>query len=89
MEHEEAGLIPVDDEFPRDRKVAMLRIHRGLPERFPQARMLLQIHDELVFEAPQEQVAALDAWVREAMEQAMPLRVPLVVSSSWGATWDQ
>ncbi|MFO0963131.1 MAG: DNA polymerase I [Phycisphaerales bacterium] len=70
-------------------KVAMLRIHRGLPERFPQARMLLQIHDELVFEAPQEQVAALDAWVREAMEQAMPLRVPLVVSSSWGATWDQ
>jgi DNA polymerase-1 len=49
--------------------------------------MLLQIHDELVFEVPECDRVALEAAVREAMEGAMQLRVPLVVSSSYGSNW--
>ncbi len=70
-------------------KLAMLHIHRDLPGRFPGARMLLQIHDELVFEIAEAQAAALDDYVRQAMEGAMPLRVPLEVSTSWASTWAQ
>jgi DNA polymerase-1 len=68
-------------------KLAMLRLHRDLPARFPEARMLLQIHDELVFESPAAQVGALGAFVAESMESAMELRVPLEVSWSRGANW--
>ena len=68
-------------------KCAMLRIYRELPSRVPSARMLLQIHDELVFEVPECDRVALEAAVREAMEGAMQLRVPLVVSSSYGSNW--
>lgn len=68
-------------------KCAMLRIYRELPSRVPSARMLLQIHDELVFEVPECDRVALEAAAREAMEGAMQLRVPLVVSSSYGTNW--
>ena len=49
--------------------------------------MLLQIHDELVFEVPSAQAEALDAFVRDRMAHAMDLRVPLEVSTGRGATW--
>jgi DNA polymerase-1 len=65
----------------------MIHIHAELPTRFPAARMLLQIHDELVFEAPAAEIPALESYVRDAMEHAMDLRVPLAVSSSHGPTW--
>ena len=68
-------------------KLAMLRIHRDLPARFPKARMLLQIHDELVFEAPAADMGPLGAFVAEAMSGAMDLRVPLEVSSWHGPSW--
>jgi DNA polymerase I len=68
-------------------KLAMLRIHRDMPAAVPSARMLLQIHDELVFEVPEAQVHALDAFVREAMEHAMELTVPLRVETGWAANW--
>ena len=68
-------------------KCAMLRIYRELPSRVPSARMLLQIHDELVFEVPETDRVALEEVAREAMEGAMTLRVPLVVSSSYGTNW--
>ena len=68
-------------------KLAMISIHHELLARKLKTRMLLQVHDELVFEVPEPQAAALDAYVRGAMEQAMPLRVPLVVGSAWGPTW--
>jgi len=70
-------------------KLAMLRIHRDMPARFPKARMLLQIHDELVFEAPAAEMGPLGAFVTEAMSGAMSLRVPLEVSSWHGPTWDE
>ena len=68
-------------------KLAMLCIHRELPSAFPKARMLLQIHDELVFEAPSGDMAGLSAFVVDRMQGAMTLRVPLEVSSWNGPNW--
>lgn len=68
-------------------KLAMLRIHRDMPAAVPSARMLLQIHDELVFEVPEAHVHALETFVREAMEHAMELTVPLRVETGWAANW--
>jgi DNA polymerase-1 len=49
--------------------------------------MLLQVHDELVFEAPPEEIDALGRLVREHMEQVVELRVPLVVDIGVGPNW--
>src|SRR5205807_307963 len=54
-------------------KVAMVRVHTALRERGLAARMLLQVHDELLFEAPPAEVPAVEALARELMEGAMPL----------------
>ncbi len=68
-------------------KVAMINLYRALPGHFPDARMLLQIHDELVFEAPEAQAEPVRAFVAEHMEQAMDLVVPLTVESAFSTTW--
>jgi DNA polymerase I len=49
--------------------------------------MLLQIHDELVFEAPDDRIADLSEQVRHEMQTALELRVPLVVDTGIGANW--
>jgi DNA polymerase-1 len=63
----------------------MLRIAAQLRDR--RTRMLLQVHDELVFEVPEDEVADVTAIVRAAMEHPMPLDVPLVVNIGVGPTW--
>ncbi|HJR16625.1 MAG TPA: DNA polymerase I [Gemmatimonadales bacterium] len=68
-------------------KLAMVRIHRAIRERGLESRMLLQVHDELVFEAPPDEVDTLAMLVREQMENVTPLRVPLVVDIGTGANW--
>ncbi len=68
-------------------KLAMLQIDRGLPAVAPNARMLLQVHDELVFELPEAEVAAASALVRGVMERPHPLDVPLAVSIGVGPSW--
>ncbi|MCZ7648770.1 MAG: DNA polymerase I [Planctomycetota bacterium] len=76
-------------------KKAMLVIHRALhpagggkPARgLKQSRMILQIHDELVFECPAEEVDALKELVKESMEHALELKVPLVVDLGVGDNW--
>ncbi len=68
-------------------KLAMINLHRELPGRHPHARMLLQIHDELVFEAPESEAEPVRLFVAERMEHAMDLRVPLVVGSAWSTSW--
>ena len=68
-------------------KLAMIRIHRSLQEKQMQSRLILQVHDELVLEAPEAEVAAAAALVREAMEQVHPLRVPLVADVTVGTNW--
>jgi len=66
-------------------KVAMIRLDEKLRGR--QARMLLQVHDELVFEAPQEEVAELRTLVKSEMEGVRKLAVPLVVDVGVGDNW--
>jgi DNA polymerase-1 len=68
-------------------KVAMLNIYRRLKREQRQARMLLQIHDELVFEMPPEEVQEVAQLVREEMTNALPLDVPLKVDLAAGPNW--
>lgn len=70
-------------------KVAMLQVHEGLEDKVPGARMLLQVHDELVFEVPEELTQNASAFVSEVMEGVMDLEVPLVVDVGWGKNWAQ
>jgi DNA polymerase I len=70
-------------------KIAMVRIHKELPAAFPKATMLLQVHDELVFEAPEELAKALAAWVVERMSGAIKLVVPLKVDAGMGKNWKE
>jgi DNA polymerase-1 len=67
-------------------KLSMLRVARGL-SKFPQVRLLLTVHDELVFEVPTAEVEAFCPWVKAEMEAAYELRVPLVVDVHSGASW--
>jgi len=68
-------------------KRAMLAVHARLRARDLQAKMLLTVHDELVFEAPPEEVAAVAAIAREEMTGAMTLDVPLKVDVAAGPNW--
>jgi DNA polymerase-1 len=68
-------------------KLAMIRIDRELHERNLRSRMLLQVHDELVFEAPEKEVDALRELVKREMEQVHALLVPLVVEIGVGLNW--
>jgi DNA polymerase-1 len=70
-------------------KIAMVRVHEALAARGLRARMLLQVHDELLFEAPPGEVPAVEALAREIMGQALPLRVPVVVDVKSGTDWSQ
>jgi DNA polymerase-1 len=68
-------------------KIAMIRIHRALAEGGLRARMLLQVHDELVLESPPEEVERVRDLVRTHMEGAAALSVPLVVDVGVGPNW--
>ncbi len=68
-------------------KIAMIRIHHALTSAGMEGRMLLQVHDELVFECPPDELDALAALVRREMEGAAALDVPLVVEVGIGANW--
>ncbi|MFB0516951.1 MAG: DNA polymerase I, partial [Candidatus Neomarinimicrobiota bacterium] len=68
-------------------KIAMIRIHRHLVEEGFKSRMILQIHDELLFEAPEDEVERLKAMVVVEMESAMELDVPLDVDCGFGPSW--
>ncbi|MFN7993421.1 MAG: DNA polymerase I [Bryobacteraceae bacterium] len=68
-------------------KLAMVRIDRELEQRGAQGAMLLQVHDELVFEAPPGEVAEIAALVKREMEQVHPLEVPLLVDVGTGENW--
>ncbi len=68
-------------------KIAMVRIHQDLPDEFPDAAMLLQVHDELVFEVPEKEVERFKAWVQSIMSRAFKLDVPLKVDIGAGKNW--
>jgi DNA polymerase-1 len=68
-------------------KMAMLHIGPALERERLQARMIMQVHDELVFEAPEAEMDKLAALVRTVMEGVMELSVPLKVDVNWGNNW--
>jgi DNA polymerase-1 len=68
-------------------KVAMIGIDTALRNRGLKSRMTLQVHDELVFEVPEEEIDVMKSLVREYMEKAHPLAVPLLVEIGVGANW--
>ena len=68
-------------------KVAMVNIHRRLQEKSFQSRMVLQVHDELVFDVPPAELPAMTELVRREMEGAVTLDVPLLVEMGSGANW--
>lgn len=68
-------------------KVAMVRIQEALQSSSLKARMILQVHDELVFDVPKDEVEALTVLVREHMEGAVELAVPLDVEVETGVHW--
>lgn len=70
-------------------KIAMVRLHGELHKNKSQCKMILQVHDELLFECPQEQVADFAPLVREIMANAYRLDAPLEVEVQVGANWDE
>ncbi len=68
-------------------KLAMVSISQRLAEEKVQSRMLLQVHDELVFEVPQDELEMMQKLVPEMMENALRLDVPLKVDVSYGSNW--
>ena len=70
-------------------KVAMLRVHSNLQSQMSKVKMTLQVHDELVLEVPEEQAKLAQVLVREAMEGAFPMAVPLKVDVKTGRNWDE
>ncbi len=69
-------------------KLAMIRIHQEVLPRFPGALMILQVHDELVFELDPDQVRPLGYQVAEVMAKALPLSVPVQVELRVGPNWN-
>lgn len=68
-------------------KIAMISIHRRIEAEHRKGRMLLQVHDELVFEIPEDERTVMEQLVREAMEGAAQLSVPLLVDVGVGENW--
>jgi DNA polymerase I len=70
-------------------KIAMIRMHRELNDHGYQARMILQVHDELLFETPESEIEPLAVLVRDVMENVAELKVPLVTEVSVGDNWEE
>lgn len=68
-------------------KLAMIRVDRALAERFPEARLLLQVHDELIVECPEALAPQVAALVSQEMEGITQLDVPLIAEAKWGKSW--
>ncbi len=70
-------------------KMAMLKVSRKLEEANLKVKMVLQIHDELVFEVADEDIDSLKTIVKESMENVYPLKIPLVVDIRIGKNWEE
>lgn len=68
-------------------KIAMIRIHQALSEKFPHSYMILQVHDELVFDARKQEAEEIKIMVKDIMQNAMPLSIPVVVDINAGENW--
>ncbi|MBU2575794.1 DNA polymerase I, partial [Patescibacteria group bacterium] len=70
-------------------KMAMIAVHNGLAKISPDAKMLMQVHDELVFEVPKKDVDRVSRFVQEEMESIAKLKVPVIVEISSGKNWQE
>ena len=68
-------------------KLAMIRVDAALRRDFPQAKLILQVHDELIVECPEEIAAEVAQLVSREMEQVAVLNVPLTAEAKWGKSW--
>jgi DNA polymerase-1 len=68
-------------------KIAMIHIHHGMMKVNLKSRMILQVHDELVFEVPLPEIKIMKKLVRERMENSLPLDVPVKVELGTGNNW--
>ena len=68
-------------------KLAMIRVDKALSEKYPDAKLLLQVHDELIVECPKEIAQDVAAVVSSEMEKVAKLRVPLLAEAKWGYSW--
>ena len=69
-------------------KLAMINLDREIKQRNLNSRMILQVHDELVFECTQKEEEEMRELVKKEMEEVMPLKVPLLVDMGWGENWN-
>ncbi len=70
-------------------KLAMIRIHQQLHELKLESRMILQVHDELLFECPKSEQKQMETLVKKEMEGVFKLKVPLVIDMGWGNNWNE
>ena len=68
-------------------KLAMIRVDEALQKSYPQAKLLLQVHDELIVEAPEEIASQVAQIVSSTMEKVAALDVPLLAEAKWGKSW--
>jgi len=68
-------------------KIAMIDLHREMEKRDLRSKMILQVHDELVFEVPPEEIDLMKELVAEIMPRAMKLSVPLKIDIKAGRNW--
>jgi len=68
-------------------KLAMIRVDKALRAQFPDAKLLLQVHDELIVECPEHMAQQVAQLVSREMEQVASLRVPLLAEAKWGKSW--
>lgn len=68
-------------------KLAMLRVHTALQQQYPEAKLILQVHDELIVECPEEIAPQVASLVSSQMEQVAELTVPLLAEAKWGKSW--
>ena len=81
--------MPIQGTAADGMKIAMVRVDAALRERGLRSRMLLQVHDELVFETDEAELPELASLVKEVMETALPLDIPLEVDLKVGENWEQ
>jgi DNA polymerase-1 len=88
-EEREAINAPIQGTAADIMKIAMIKIPPALAQAGLHGKMLLQVNDELVVECPRSELSSVVGVVREVMENAYPLGIPLTTEARWGMNWDE